>query len=269
MEWKSTEKFEHEFYFHQDSNIHLVGRHTMRKHSHTHFEIYYITKGSCCYFINDLAYHLAPGDIVLIPAGVPHNTEYQNTVYSRMLISCSDYYIPESVKEVLPSLLYLYRNPTVSDEIDSIFQKVKSELQNPDGMSADILRCYVGMLFFLIVRNPNNSSPDPEGRHYIEDALEFMQNNFSTPVTLSAMASRYFVSPEHFSRTFKAKTGFNFSEYLNLLRLQKAESLLKQLNTAPITDIANACGFNDSNYFSLKFKELYGISPKKFQSTNE
>jgi AraC-like DNA-binding protein len=82
------------------------------------------------------------------------------------------------------------------------------------------------------------------------------------------VAGRFFISPEHFSRIFKRETGFNFSEYLNLLRLKRAETLLRQLNTAPITQIAQSCGFNDSNYFSVQFKKLYGISPKKFQGMN-
>jgi AraC-like DNA-binding protein len=32
-----------------------------------------------------------------------------------------------------------------------------------------------------------------------------------------------------------------------------------------ITDVAFASGFNDSNYFSDKFKRQYGISPIKFK----
>ncbi len=64
---------------------------------------------------------------------------------------------------------------------------------------------------------------------------------------------------------FKKETGFGFCEYLNLLRLQKAEALLKQSDNLSISLIASECGFNDSNYFSVKFKEMYGISPKKVQ----
>lgn len=241
----------------------------MRNHAHGNFEIYYITKGSCCYFIENKAYHLIPGDIVIIPTGVVHSTEYQNTVYSRMLINCADYYIPESIKARLPSLLYHYRNPAIVPEIDSIFQKVKAESTNIDELSQEIFRCYTNALFFLLARHPNTVTSAEIEKHYIDDALEFLQNNFASNITLSDISGRYFISPEHFSRVFKAKTGFNFSEYINILRLQRAEALLKQMNAAPITEIASACGFNDSNYFSLKFKELYGIPPKKFQSQNK
>jgi two-component system response regulator YesN len=95
-----------------------------------------------------------------------------------------------------------------------------------------------------------------------------MQSNFASEIKLQDVAAKYFVSPEHFSRVFKRMIGFNFSEYINLLRLQKAESMLRQMNAATITEVAQSCGFNDSNYFSVQFKKLYGISPKRFQSSN-
>ncbi len=257
-----------EFYFDRSDEIEQIGKRTMRKHCHSHFEIYYITKGNCCYFIENKVYHLMPGDIILIPAGVMHNTQYQNTVYSRMLISCSDHYIPNIVKSRLDSLLHLYRNPNISKEISEIFKVIEAEQNNKDDISEEMFKCYTFMLFSLLVRNPNLCTPQ-EDRHYIDNALEYLQNNFTNEITLSEMATRHFVSPEHFSRVFKQKTGFNFSEYLNILRLQKAEQMLKQLNTASMTEIADACGFNDSNYFSLKFKKYFGISPKKFQTHNK
>ena len=257
---------EREFFFGKDEDIKRVGKHIMRKHCHDHFEIYFITKGSCCYFIENKVYHLQPGDVILVPEGIMHNTEYQNTVYSRKLISCSGYYIPESVKPKIPSLIHLYRNPEIIDQIQDVYLKIEEEYSNQDDMSEDVIKCHIHMLFFMLVRNPSKRSPQDENRHYIEDAIDYLQNNFAVNLTLNDMSERYFVSPEHFSRVFKKKVGFNFSEYMNLLRLQKAESMLRQQNAITITEVAQSCGFNDSNYFSVQFKKLYGISPKRFQS---
>lgn len=257
-----------DFFYDRDSDIERVGRHSMRKHCHDHFEIYFITKGSCCYFIENKIYHLQPGDVILIPEGIMHNTEYQNTTYSRKLISCSDYFVPKSVEPKLPELMYLYRNPDIIDEINDIFDKIEEENANRDEFSEDIFKCYTHMLFFLMARNPNLCTPQEENKHYIDDAIEFLQTHFASDITLEEVAERYFVSSAHFSRVFKRKVGFNYSEYIKLLRLQKAESMLRQMNAAPITEIAQSCGFNDSNYFSVQFKKLYGISPKRFQSSS-
>lgn len=259
----------HEFYFDIDTDIMRPNKKTMRKHCHNHFEIYFITKGNCCYFIENKVYHLIPGDIILIPEGIMHNTEYQNTIYTRKLISCSEYFIPECIKSLLPSLLYLYRNPEIIESVEQIFSKVEEEYANKDSLSEEIFKCYTHMLFFLLVRHPNQYIPQQEEKHYIDDAIHYLQNNYTQQISLQDISGRYFVSPEHFSRVFKQKTGFNVSEYLNILRLQKAENLLKQLTAAPITEIAEDCGFNDSNYFCVKFKKLYGMPPKKFQTLHK
>ena len=254
-----------EFYFHRDTVKENRGKHTLKKHYHDLFEIYFIESGACSYFIDNKAYQLLPGDVILVPSGVVHNTEYRNTIHSRMLINCSDWFIPHSVMESICRAPYLFRNTRVTNEVKEILKKIECEYEDPDDFSTDSFRLLTHSLLILIARNINQNTEKNKEKHYIEDAIDYLQNNFTTAVSLSDVAGRYFVSPEHFSRVFKKETGFNFSEYLNLLRLKKAESLLRQLNAAPITELAQNCGFNDSNYFSVRFKRLYGMPPKKFQ----
>ena len=259
----------HEIYFHRDTVTENRGKHTLKKHYHDLFEIYYIESGSCCYFIDNKSYQLASGDIIFVPAGVVHNTEYKNTIHSRMLINCSEWFIPSTLRQRLLSGPYLYRNPEIRGEVCGVLQTIEQECREPDEYSEESLRCHTYELFFMIARNPNFCEAMGEEKHYIEDAVEYMQAHFTTNLTLDEMSKKYFVSPEHFSRVFKKETGFHFSEYLNLLRLKKAESMLRQLNAATVTEIAQSCGFNDSNYFSVRFKRLYGISPKKYQGISK
>jgi len=68
----------------------------------------------------------------------------------------------------------------------------------------------------------------------------------------------------NFTGIFKKETGLNFSEYVTLVRLNYAEELLCQPGKKSITEIACACGFNESNYFSYRFKEKYSVSPLQF-----
>ena len=83
------------------------------------------------------------------------------------------------------------------------------------------------------------------------------------------MARMRSVSPEHLSRTFKRETGFGFNEYLTLVRLQHAELMLRDRSAKSISDIAYSCGFNDSNYFSDRFKKAYGIPPLRYRKNSE
>ena len=72
---------DNEIYFHRDNVTENRGRHTLKKHYHDLFEIYFIEGGGCCYFIDNKSYNLIPGDIIFVPAGVVHNTEYKTIIY--------------------------------------------------------------------------------------------------------------------------------------------------------------------------------------------
>lgn len=257
-----------EFYFHRDTVTQKMENYTNRKHYHNHFEIYYIDEGSCCYFIDNKTYQILPGDIIFVPAGVVHNTEYKNTIHTRLLVNCDDWFVPSSVRHLFCENPFHFRNAEMSKELKKILLSIEEEYENPDVYSLESIYSYMYRLFIMIAKSVELNTAKTNDKHYIEDAIEFIQGNYTSNITLGEIAGRYFVSPEHFSRTFKKETGFNFSEYIILLRLKKAESLLRQLNAESITQIAQSCGFNDSNYFSVQFKKLYGISPKKFQSMN-
>lgn len=256
-------KFEEnqKFYFHRD-NVSNCRKPVADLHYHNLFEIYYITSGTCVYFIDNKTYDLVPGDIILIPEGTIHNTEYRSLEHSRMLINCSQRFIPASVRPLLGQMLYLYRNPEISDEVEDIFLKIEQEYAKSDTMHEDILRCYTHMLFFLLARNLKTRTQISSGHDYIERAIDYLQNNFTSDISLSEIARMCSVTPVHFSRMFKKSTGFGFCEYLNILRLQKAELLLSHSPKTSVTQVAAECGFADSNYFSVKFKNMYGVSPK-------
>ncbi len=230
-------------------------------HFHPNFEVYFITEGNVTYFIEDRKYSVKAGDIVLIPEGVIHRTEYGEDKCSRLLINCSPRYIPTSVRTEISSYLYLYRNPSITDEVLEIFGKLEKEYSSPDSLSESIIVLYTHMLFYLLKRNRSGCENIENHRYYLSETVDYLKNNFTKKITLSDTAKLFSMSPEHLSRSFKKENGIGFNKYLNLLRLQKAEELLKTTELS-VSKIADRCGFDDSNYFSLKFKELYGIPPK-------
>jgi AraC-like DNA-binding protein len=97
--------------------------------------------------------------------------------------------------------------------------------------------------------------------------ISFIKENYQATITLQQLADMHFISPEHLSRTFKKETNFGFNEFISLVRLQKAEFFLKEHPEMSISEVAYACGFNDSNYFSDKFKRTYGISPLRYSKS--
>ena len=253
-----------DFYFHHGMSKRVAETGTSWPHYHSLYEIYFMLEGNCTYIIDNKVYNVQAGDIVIIPDGIIHHTKYDDIEHSRILINCSSKYIPTSLQTEIPGS-YLYRNPFIADEVRRIFDKAESEYKNKDTYSEEILICHTHSLFYLLLRNSDSCITVDEGNKVIEQAVAYIRENFASDITLSSLAKRFSVSPEHFSRMFKKETGLGFSKYLNSLRLQFAEQLIRNTEKPNITKIAESCGFEDSNYFSKKFKEVYGASPKKIQ----
>ncbi len=252
-------------------NISTVKKTGTVMHSHHHheeFEIYYMVSGRCSYFIEDKTYEVLPGDVVIIPENVIHRTKYTSEPHVRILIECSGEFIPGEARERLKSLYYVYRNPTVSAEILSSLKRIEREFKSPDDFSEEAIRSELRLLIYNMVRNKNALGEAETKNHLIESVVAYVKENFQQDITLSSVARAHFVSPEHLSRTFKKETEFGFNEYLTIIRLRYAEMRLKKRGSESISKIAYDAGFNDSNYFSDKFKKAYGVSPLRYSKEN-
>lgn len=233
------------------------------QHYHVHYEIYYLKDGSCRYFIDDRSFDVEAGDVILIPKGLIHRTNYTSNVHSRLLINFTEDYITPVILERLPGARYLYRSREISKHIEELYNRIEQEYTHPDDYTKDILRCYTIEMLSLILRHPGGLEEATTGNELIDGIVRYIKKNYMGDIKLSTVAKLKSVSPEHLSRTFKACTGFGFNEYVTLLRLRKAEEMIKCERGKTISEIAYECGFNDGNYFSYKFKKMYGISPLK------
>lgn len=258
-----------DFYFHHGMSKRVAETGTSWPHYHSLYEIYFLEDGNCTYIIDNKVYNVQSGDIVIIPDGIIHHTKYDNIEHSRILINCTCKYIPDSLQSSISTGNYLYRNPFVTDETRKILEKIEAEYNLKDSFSDEIISCHTHSLLYLLMRNTESCIDIDDGNRVIEQAVAYIKENFASDITLSSLAKMFSVSPEHFSRLFKKETGLGFSKYLNSLRLQYAEQLLKNADGQNITKVAEICGFEDSNYFSKKFKEVYGISPKKVQKKSK
>lgn len=230
------------------------------QHYHSGFEIYYMKEGKCHYFIDDRSYDILSGDIILIPSGILHGTSYGSKPCTRLLINVEEDFISPSVISAARSISYLYRNEATVTQVNDIFERIEAEYRHPDELSCEALRCYTEALFLLMIRNRSGEQLH-HNNTIVEAAIKYIQENYMSPIKLAQVAKMLSVSEEHLSRIFKKEITFGFSEYLTLIRLQKAEHMLKNEPSRTITEVAYACGFNDSNYFSYKFKKAYGATP--------
>ncbi len=237
------------------------------QHYHPHYEIYYMKEGNCRYFIDDRSYNVEAGDVILIPKGIIHRTNYTTDSHSRLLLNFTEEYLNESIISLFSEKRFIYRSREIARSIESLFNKIEQEYTNPDQYTEQMLKLHTAEMLFLIMRHPGSSEDSATtGNELIDGIVKYIKDNYMSDIKLSTVAKIKSVSPEHLSRTFKRCTGLGFNEYVTLLRLRRAEEMIRSESQMTISEIAYECGFNDGNYFSYKFKRLYGVSPIKIRS---
>ena len=98
----------------------------------------------------------------------------------------------------------------------------------------------------------------------INRTLEYVETHFKEGITLEKTAEVLNITPEYLSTLFKREMGMNFSVFLKEFRMKQAKRLLKSTNLK-IYEIAQECGYSNSNYFTKVFKEVTGISPAEYR----
>jgi AraC-like DNA-binding protein/ligand-binding sensor protein len=98
----------------------------------------------------------------------------------------------------------------------------------------------------------------------LRKAERFIWENYTRKVSLQEIAGASGLSAPYFSTVFKDEMGENLSNYLNRLRVEKAIVMLSETNQA-VSEIAQACGFDDQSWFSKIFKSFTGMSPGKYR----
>jgi AraC-like DNA-binding protein len=134
------------------------------------------------------------------------------------------------------------------------------------------IRANIFNLFLFILRRWNaqnvdlniNQSMNKEMIKWLQIVFDYVDNNYQNDITSFHMANLCNLSYSYFSRLFKKIMKRNFHDYLNYVRITKAERLLttSDLN---ITEIAMMVGFSTSSYFIQQFKHYKELSPKQFR----
>lgn len=105
----------------------------------------------------------------------------------------------------------------------------------------------------------------PAGSFIVNQAVAFMERNYSSKLTLQDVADHCFVSQWHLSKLLNKQTDKSFYDLLNSIRIEKAKRLLSDPGLK-IGDIVELVGFSDSAHFARVFKKLVGISANEYRN---
>ena len=246
-------------------------------HWHTEIESVYVYDGTLTMGINSEYQILEKGDIAICTSGDIHyyksngNSTVLSIVY-RPELTDAIIKLPKSIHFKYPFLNRITMekiglHESVLKEIELCFRKIFHEMTEQGPYYISFVKSQLAELIALFLRNvPKNSTESAnttfENRSIdlIQRAIKFIEYNYYENITLDSVSSHLGISPTYFSKVFGKITGENFKTYLNSMRIQKVETLLRSTNDS-IIDIAYACGFNSIRTFNRVFKALKGIPP--------
>lgn len=228
-------------------------------HWHEHLEIHYIIEGNALIRCENDVFYVNEGECLVINSNEMHEGVGGSLRYMCMLI-------PPSFARNSNIIL----NRVVKDfEIKGFLERIINEYKEQSNAYDVAISGYVALILAKLYRNyVFKEIREEKYKAYsqrilmLNEIVRYIHDNFSSETELAAVAKEFNINMYHLCHIFREHTGKTFKEYLNSVRIDKAEELIKTTD-ASICEIAGLCGFNDSNYFSRKFRQLKGMSPRE------
>lgn len=153
--------------------------------------------------------------------------------------------------------------------LQDCFERLNAVLANSDeefrGKECMVFSILYEILSCLLPYSRNN--PHRIGRQEITEILEEIDANISGELSLEELAEKCHLSRDRFCHVFRECTGYSPVKYRNSRRIKRACELLRNTDMT-VQEIANACHFCTSSYFSKKFMEEMGQTPSAFRKNS-
>ena len=228
-------------------------------HIHHKYEIYYEIEGSRRYFIEDAAYIVNAGCVVLIGENQIHKTaSLGDTASSRIVANFSREYLGK-ITDIFPEVDFF---SFLSEEHNHLLSNITVKQQN-----------HIHNLLQQLLALQEETSPESDAMRKmllatllleLKDLCRQQQEQGGENLTLTGIASQFYISPYYLSRLFKKSINLSLIEYINGVRIKAAQNLIEKSNES-ISDIAEKTGFMTTAHFRRVFKDATGLSPQQYR----
>lgn len=105
----------------------------------------------------------------------------------------------------------------------------------------------------------------PKLNRLARQAVMYIKGHLGDNLTVRDTAQALRVNANYLSGVFCREMGMTFIEFLNRQRAEQAAALLRRTNLQ-IQHIAAAVGYNNTSYFTRRFADVYGCTPKQYRA---
>ncbi len=253
---------------------------TFQSHWHEHLEFHYYTKGNAIVYCNSSPIYAKTGDFVVINSNELHSGENISGELEYICIIVGVNHLHGSIIDTVETkyITPIEQNLIIFENKISGVERVADCINNIDaeyaskqiGFELEIKSNIYHLLALLMRNHVKRVLSQSEYRLRAKNLERFsrvfshIDANYPEELTIEKLSRMVNLSSFHFCRLFKEITGKTLSEYVNHVRVEKAERLLLEAGHA-VGEIASLCGYNDINYFSRVFRQHRNMSPSQFR----
>ena len=245
-------------------------------HYHEEIELLIVKKGIFCVTVDGKNYSAGAGEVVFINSGVPHATHSIETPLQTGIIQFKESDFVDSENSQI--INYSSKLKSLSEEAVAVISdadffnaavKLTEEATAQRAAYDMFVRSEIYKLLGFLYRNKYLIDADGiknnRAAQKILPILSYINNNYHDDITLESASEMLSFDPSYFCRIFKQATGATFTEYLNFVRICKAERMLARSDVS-VLEISEAVGFSSVSYFNRIFKKYKSCSPRFYRS---
>ena len=240
-------------------------------HFHDSVEITLLSKGTCSQILNGTEYVMPTYSYFIMCRQDCHRFyDYSpdNTLYNLMIMPSL---LPESVLKKLEDMstdkictLPESVGKTVSAIMDALNRLQNSNQGYTQKIVSSLLQNLIDIFLYHYKTHPASKSVLTE--NIIQNALIFINSNYTSGITLSDIAKHANCNPTYLSEYFHKKMGVTIKQYITILRIKRAKKLLTTSNESIMT-ICYDSGFSSLASFNRNFLELENLSPSAYRKS--
>lgn len=243
-------------------------------HHHNETELLYIREGEFPCTVDGESFVLHGGEMLFINSRVSHSTVPERAKYDMIQINTESLFFG-SVPHPIFALIAHGGKPfhrfgkSDSEKLAALFDGVffalseKSSGKNQYLLGALYMIC-ARLIALGLISNPDELA-ESKTLGKLSAALSHISANYTLNITTPELAKMCNLNTAYFCELFKTATGKTAVEFINALRIRRAEELIATTNMS-MTEIALSLGFSSSSYFDRVFKKVNGNSPREFRA---
>lgn len=252
-------------------------------HWHYCIEILFVVKGTINLFINTEKFVINENQVEIINIDEVHSIESDDPNNKVLIFQIDPYFFQKYYGDIENMFFYTksnHKNSQVSDEYSELrvflSQLLCETVQRQDNYDEEIENILIKLLYHLInnfnylIYEQEELRNNKEQLQRYHSIYKYIYNNYQNNITLSDISNKEYLSTHYLSKEIKYATGYSFTEFVNLVRVEESIKLLLDSDLT-LSEISEEIGFSHTRYFNKHFKLHYNLTPlqfrKKYKST--